>query len=113
MSATSTNNVNPEQANAEETIITIAIPRNEPSESPESRLEFSLNWFDQWTFNWSCCESTWQQYAGKLKSPLSKGIAIGTGIAIGVSSYAYAFEQRNKPSNPGYQPSAIETQHQK
>lgn len=111
MSATSTNNVNPEQANAEETIITIAIPRNEQSETPEPRLEFSLNWFDQWTINWSCCESTWKKCAEKLKSPLSKGIGIGTGVAIGVSTAVYMFEHMHKPSQQ--QTPAIEMKQQK
>jgi hypothetical protein len=108
MSATSTNDVNPVQANVDETIITIAIPRNEQSETPEPRLEFSLNWFDQWTFNWSCCKSTWQKYTGKLKSPISKGIAIGTGIAIGVGATIYGHVPIDKSQNPAFRATSIE-----
>lgn len=53
------------------------------SHKEEPRLEVSLNWFDQWTVNWSCDKATWKQLSKKLKSPLVMGVAIGTGIAIG------------------------------
>jgi hypothetical protein len=73
-------------------------PVNSPKKEP--RLEFSLNWFDQWNINWSCTESTWKLLAEKLKSPLTRGFAIGTGIAIGVGATVYGFVQIDKALNP-------------
>jgi hypothetical protein len=77
-------------------------------ENKEPQLEVTLNWFNRWHFNWSCTEATWKQFSEKLKSPLTKGVAIGTGIAIGVGATVYGFVQIDKALNPAHRSTPIE-----
>jgi hypothetical protein len=90
-------------------------PSPNPVDSPkkESRFEFSFNWFDQLNINGSCTESAWKQLAEKLKSPLKRGLAIGTGIAIGVGATVYGFVQIDKALNPAHRSTPIDAPAQK
>jgi hypothetical protein len=54
---------------------------------------FSVNWFDKWHFSWCCSESSWKTFSAKLRSPMRKGLSIGTSLAIGVSSTVYVIEK--------------------
>jgi hypothetical protein len=74
----------------------------------ESRLEISIQWFDQWNFQWSCTETTWKKLSLKLASPLQRGLAIGTGVAIGVGASVYGFVQIDKALNPAARSTQIE-----
>jgi hypothetical protein len=74
----------------------------------ELRLEVSVKWFDQWDFNWSCSEATWKQVAEKLNRPMVKGVAIGTGIAIGIGASVYGFVQIDKVLNSAARSTPIE-----
>jgi hypothetical protein len=60
------------------------------------KLEIKINWFDQWKLHWSCDQTSWNSFAHKLKSPLAKAIAIGTGIAIGVGAVGYSTVNQNQ-----------------
>jgi hypothetical protein len=59
------------------------LPKKEP------QLKVSLSWFDKWHFRWSCSESEWKRWSGKLVSPLNRGVAIGTGAVFGVGVTMY------------------------
>lgn len=83
------------------------------SPKKESRFEFSFNWFDQLNINGSCTENTWRQLTEKLKSPLKRGLAIGTGIAIGVGASVYGFVQIDKLLNPAHRSTPIDVPAQK
>jgi hypothetical protein len=79
----------------------------------EPKLEISLNWFNKWHLNWSCDESTWKQLSAKLTSPLSKGIAIVTGVVIGIGATAYVSVQTMNYLNSGPQSNQIDAPAQK
>jgi hypothetical protein len=74
----------------------------------EPRLEISVKWFDQWKFDWECTETTWKQVAEKLNGPIVKGVALGTGIAIGIGVSVYGFVQIDKALNPALRSTPIE-----
>jgi hypothetical protein len=82
------------------------------SHEREPQLEISLNWFNRWKINWSCSETSWKHLTTKLKSPVSKGIATWTGIAIGVSTTAYCYSQISEVLDVNSRPDPIENSQQ-
>jgi hypothetical protein len=74
----------------------------------ERQLEISLSWFDKWRFDCSCSESAWNQWSEKLTSPLKKGVALGTGVVIGVGAAIYTSAQVVNHFNLMPQPTPIE-----
>jgi hypothetical protein len=80
------------------------------SNEREPQLEISLNWFNHWRLNWSCSETSWKHLTTKLKSPVSKGIATWTGIAIGVCTTAYCYSQVSEFLGGDSRPAPIEVQ---
>lgn len=118
MLASSVRNVNPILPEVSESRTSIPqAPTSQPTQSnpdslsspkKEPRFEISLNWFDQWNFSWSCTEAAWKQFSEKLQSPLTKGLAVGTGIVIGVGVSVYVYVQVNKALNPAERSPLIE-----
>jgi hypothetical protein len=62
----------------------------------EPRLKISIEFFNDWSFDWSCTETTWRQMKYKLRSPISIGIIAA--IVFGAGTYGAI--QVHKTLNP-------------
>jgi hypothetical protein len=90
-------------------------PATEPTldtTEKEPRLEVSLNWFDHWKISGSCNEVTFKKWTAKLQSPISKGLGIATGIAIGVAATVHGYSHATEALGAVSVPAPIEAPQQ-